>query len=209
MITSITGPIVEATPLRAVIELNGLGYEVNIPVTTAERLPAVGSQAKLHTHVVYREDSQTLYGFATIEDRDFFRLLIEHVSGVGPKVALSIMSRLSLPLLENAIRNSDIATLSKCPGIGKKTAERLVVELRSRVGNTAPDSPSTNQSPAPSGASTTSPTPASASMVQDAVAALSVLGYKVPDADKAVRQALVALGAGASTEQLIKHALGR
>jgi len=208
MITSITGPLTEASPLRAVIELNGFGYEVNIPVTTAERLPAVGQSTKLHTHVVYREDAQTLYGFATPEDRDFFRLLIEHVSGVGPKVALSIMSRLSLPLLESAIRNSDVTTLSKCPGIGKKTAERLIVELRNRVSATH-SPPEPIRAVGSKADAVKAPLASSASSVQDAVSALSVLGYKVPDADKAVRQALIALGGEASTEQLIKHALGR
>ncbi len=200
MITFITGSLTEASPLRAVIELNGLGYEVNIPVTTAERLPAVGKLVKLHTHVVYREDAQMLYGFATTEDRDFFRMMIEHVSGVGPKVALSIMSRLSLPLLTQAIRDSDVTTLSKCPGIGKKTAERLVIELRNRVESAS----------APAVAVTGSGTSAvAAGTVNDAVAALVVLGYKTADADKAIRQAVLALGADAPTEQLIKHALGR
>lgn len=205
MITSIQGPLAEATPLRAVIDLNGLGYEVHIPVTTAERLPATGETVKLHTHVVYREDSQTLYGFATTADRDFFRMMIEHVSGVGPKVALSIMSRLSLPLLTQAIQTSDVATLSKCPGIGKKTAERLVIELRSRVESAAPAAPAASDpgSPAPDAPASES------SAVGDAVAALTVLGYKTADADKAVRQAAVALGAEATTEKLIKHALGR
>jgi len=201
MITSITGPLAEATPLRAVIDLNGLGYEVHIPVTTAERLPAIGSQVKLHTHVVYREDSQTLYGFATTDDRDFFKMMIEHVSGIGPKVALSIMSRLSLVLLTQAIHDSDVATLSKCPGIGKKTAERLVIELRSRVG------PATSQSTV-SSALGAAPTAASRT-ISDAIAALAVLGYKTADADKAIRQATIALGSDAPTEKLIKHALGR
>src|SRR5476651_2702522 len=104
MITSLQGTLVAATPLHAVVELNGLGYEVHIPVTTAEKLPAPGAQVKLHTHAVYREDAQTLYGFATVAERDFFRLLIENVSGVGPKSALTIMSKLSLALLESAIR---------------------------------------------------------------------------------------------------------
>ncbi|WP_232766880.1 Holliday junction branch migration protein RuvA [Geminisphaera colitermitum] len=134
MITSIQGLLTEATPLRAVVEINGFGYEVNIPVTTAEKLPAVGAKVKLHTIVIYREDAQTLYGFASPEERDFFRLMIEQVSGVGPKLALTIMSRMSLPVLEGAIRAGDISSLSKCPGIGKKTAERLVVELRAKVG---------------------------------------------------------------------------
>lgn len=201
MITFISGPLVESTPLRAVIDLAGLGYEVHVPVTTSERLPGVGSVVKLHTHVVYREDSQTLYGFAATEDRDFFRMMIEHVSGVGPKVALSIMSRLSLPLLTQAIHDSDVATLSKCPGIGKKTAERLVIELRSRVGGTG-STPAAGASHAPAAA-------ASPSSTTDAIAALAVLGYKTAEADKAVRQAVLALGSDAPTEQLIKHALGR
>jgi len=96
MITSIQGTLTSATPLHAIVELNGFGYEVNIPVTTAERLPQAGATVKLHTHVIYREDAQTLYGFATPSDRDFFRLMIEHVTGIGPKSALTIMSRLSL-----------------------------------------------------------------------------------------------------------------
>ena len=202
MITSIRGPLAEATPLRAVIELSGLSYEVNIPVTTAERLPAVGQEVKLHTHVVYREDSQTLYGFSTTADRDFFRMMIDHVSGVGPKVALSIMSRLSLPLLESAIRDGDITTLSKCPGIGKKTAERLVIELRNRVG-------STTSSAAGDSVPTGGALSIGGGVITDAVAALSVLGYKTAEADKAVRQAMIALDGESSTEQLIKHALGR
>jgi len=118
LITAITGKLVESTPLTAVIAINGLAYEVHVPVTTAEKLPVNGSETKLHTHVVYREDSQTMYGFAATADRDFFRMMIEHVSGVGPKVALSIMSRLSLPLLIQAIQNSDVASLSKCTILG-------------------------------------------------------------------------------------------
>ena len=144
MITSIQGTLTEAGPLRAVVELNGLSYEVNVPITTAERLPRAGSTVRLHTLVIYREDSQTLYGFATGEDRDFFRLLIDNVTGIGPKLALSIMSRLSLPLLVGAIRSGDVATLAKCPGIGK-TAERLVVELKGKVGGPGRRPPSPSQ----------------------------------------------------------------
>ena len=199
MITSIQGTLTAATPLRAVVELNGFGYEVNIPVTTAEKLPAHGATVKLHTLVIYREDAQTLYGFATPADRDFFRLMIENVTGVGPKSALGIMSRLSVPLLEGAIRAGDVATLAKCPGIGKKTAERLVVELKAKVGAIGSD------------ASLSSGQPATAakgeSAHRDAVAALVALGYKAADADQAVRHAALALGATASTEALIKKAL--
>jgi holliday junction DNA helicase RuvA len=205
MITSIQGLLTEATPLRAIVELGGFGYEVNIPVTTAEKLPQTGAMVKLHTLVIYREDAQTLYGFASTAERDFFRLMIETVSGVGPKLALTIMSRMSLPVLEAAIRDGDVAGLSKCPGIGKKTAERLVVELRAKVGAGggaspvagSPGSANADGSPAASGNTT----------FRDAVMALSALGYKPADADAAVRRAQVALGADATTEKLIKRAL--
>jgi holliday junction DNA helicase RuvA len=199
MITSIQGILTEATPLRAVVEVGGFGYEVNVPVTTAERLPRAGSAVKLHTLVIYREDSQTLYGFATAEDRDFFRLMIENVTGIGPKMALSIMSRLSLPLLQGAIRAGDVATLAKCPGIGKKTAERLVVELKAKVGAGAA-AVSTHSVP---GSVKDSHSPHA-----DAVAALVALGYKVGDADEAVRRASLALGDSATTESMIRKALG-
>jgi Holliday junction DNA helicase RuvA len=202
MITSIQGLLTECTPLRAVVELNGFGYEVNIPVTTAEKLPAPGVQVKLHTLVIYREDAQTLYGFASPAERDFFRLMIETVSGVGPKLALTIMSRMSLAVLEGAIRDGDVNSLSKCPGIGKKTAERLVVELRAKVGASAGLSPVAGPAggepeEAPSGDTT----------LRDAILALTALGYKQADADAAVRRAQIALGAGATTEKLIKRAL--
>ena len=194
MITSIQGTLAACTPLRAVVELNGLGYEVNIPVTTAEKLPAAGATVRLHTVVIYREDAQTLYGFALAEERDFFRLMIEHVTGIGPKLALTIMSKLSLPLLQGAIRAGDVGTLARCPGIGKKTAERLVIELQARV---AADAPAT-----PVAGAGTPPQPH-----RDAVAALIALGYKPGDADQAVRQAALALGAAGTTEALIKRAL--
>jgi Holliday junction DNA helicase RuvA len=198
MITSIQGMLTSATPLRAIVELNGFGYEVNVPVTTAERLPPPGTSVKLHTLVIYREDAQTLYGFATVEERDFFRLMIENVTGVGPKMALTIMSRLSLPSLEGAIRMGDVTTLAKCPGIGRKTAERLVVELKARVGG------SDTSTPAVAGSSAA---PAGVNMHRDAVSALVALGYKGADADQAVRRSALALGPDASTEALIKKAL--
>lgn len=199
MITSIQGTLASATPLHAIVELNGFGYEVNIPVTTAEKLPPPGTAVKLHTLVIYREDAQTLYGFATPAERDFFRLMIENVTGVGPKMALSIMSRLSLPSLESAIRSGDVGTLSKCPGIGRKTAERLVVELRAKVG-------ATDESATAPGTSAAAPS-TGASGHRDAVAALIALGYKAADADQAVRRAVLALGGQPTTEALIKKAL--
>jgi Holliday junction DNA helicase RuvA len=199
MITSIHGTLAAATPLHAIIELNGFGYEVNVPVTTAEKLPGPGATVKLHTLVIYREDAHTLYGFSTPTERDFFRLMIENVTGVGPKGALGIMSRLSLSSLESAIRAGDVAALAKVPGIGKKTAERLVVELRAKVGATDQGSPDLGADPAPAA---TGP-----SAHRDAVSALVALGYKGSDADQAVRLAALALGAKATTEALIKRAL--
>jgi Holliday junction DNA helicase RuvA len=196
MITSIQGTLVSSTALQAIVELNGLGYEVNVPVTTAERLPLPGALVKLHTLVIYREDSQTLYGFATTADRDFFRLMIETVTGVGPKLALTIMSRLSLASLEAAIRSGDITTLAKCQGIGRKTAERLVVELKSKVGGSdAAVAAATGEPAGPKGNH------------RDAIGALIALGYKAADADEAVRKASLALGPEATTEALIKRAL--
>jgi holliday junction DNA helicase RuvA len=184
-----------------VVELNGLGYELSVPTTTAEKLPSPGAVVRLHTHIVYREDSQTLYGFTTSEERDFFRLLIEKVTGVGPKMALSIMSRLSLPSLRGAIAAGDVATLAKCPGIGRKTAERLVIELK---GLFIPSSGAAIASGVPAAGSAGE----GANPQRDAVMALIALGYKAPDADKVVRQAWISLGPAATTEQLIKKALG-
>ena len=203
MITRVSGTLLSATPLTAVIETGGLGYEIHIPVTTAERLPSPGQLAKLHTLAVYREDSQTLYGFTTEEERDFFRLLVEKVTGVGPKMALSVLSKLSLATLKGAIAAGDVGLLAKCPGIGRKTAERLVMELRDKLNpgelGHATAAPTIPGSPGPAPAE---------NKIRDAVLALTALGYKAADADKAVRQAWVALGAAASTEALIKKALG-
>ena len=198
MIARIKGTVLETTPLLVVIEAGGVGYEVQIPITTAEKVPAVGKECSLFIHSVYREDSAALYGFATREDRDFFRLLVEKVSGIGPKIGIAILSRMSVELLRGAIASSDIALLSKCPGIGKKTAERLVIELKDKVGLSA-------ASPAPD--STGSTSSASPGAYQDAVSSLIILGYKPADADKFVRKASSQLPADASVEALVKQAL--
>lgn len=198
MIVSVEGRLVASTPLKAVVECQGIGYEIHIPVTTAEKLPGFGQTVKLHTFVAYREDSQTLYGFSSTEDRDFFQLLVEKVSGVGPRVALSIMSKLSLQAIRSAISAGDVALLAKCPGIGKKTAERLVIELRDKVG-----------APAVTGAAGDAVWAGTGGEggYQDAMMALVSLGYKPADADKALRRAVDALGSEAATEELIKKAL--
>lgn len=201
MIVSLSGILVSATPLGAVIDVNGVGYELHVPVTTAERLPALGQPVKIHTVAIYREDSQALYGFATFEERDFFRLLVDHVSGVGPKVAITILSRLSLPVLRQAILDGDVGLLSKCHGIGKKTAERLVVELKDKVGGLGSGGAITGSS----GASSAGGGDSRDARVRDAVLALIQLGYKLPDAEKAVRR--VATDAAAGTEELVRRAL--
>lgn len=203
MIAFLRGTLLEATPVLAVIEAGGVGYEVHVPVTTAERLPAPGQEARLFIHAVYREDNQQLFGFSSREDREVFRLLIEKVSGVGPKVALAVLSSLSRVVLENAIRNQDIALLSKCPGIGRKTAERIVIELRDAFGQISASpaavlNTGTKASVAGSG---------SAQAIADAVQALLALGYRPPEADKAIRQAAQALGEAATTEALLRAAL--
>jgi len=200
MIVSLRGKLIEAGVLRVVIESTGVGYEVNVPVTTAERLPKLGAEVFLLIHHVFREDGQALYGFAIAEEREFFKLLVEKVSGVGPKMALNILSRLSLPILRDAIIRGDVALLSQCPGIGKKTAERLVMELKDKVGFEAPGAVTM----AAVASAVAAPTPAS-----DAVSALVALGFKPVDADKGVRTAIAKLGPGATADQLVRAALGR
>jgi Holliday junction DNA helicase RuvA len=214
MIVSLNGTLIESGFFRAVIECAGVGYEVAIPVTTAERLPAVGKTARLHTLQIFREDAQSLYGFADVEERDFFRLLIEKVNGIGPKSALNIFSKLSLQTLKEAIARGDVKLLSGCPGIGKKTAERLVIELRDKIVPTTAAGTATggtggvtgragSGAGGAAGGAGSVPIPS-----QDAVAALVSLGYKLPDADKAVRQAIDKLGADATAEALIRAAFG-
>ena len=194
MIVGIRGRLVKASPLCAVIEAGGLQYEVHVPLTTAERMPNANSEVFLHTLAVYREDSQSLYGFASAADRDFFKTLVEKVSGIGPKIAINIMSRMSSSTLQGAIESGDVGLLSKCPGIGKKTAERLVVELRGAFKDIA-------SGIGGAGSADSAPTASS-----DAVAALIALGYKPADADKAARAALSKLGGDASTEDIVRQA---
>ena len=184
-----------------VIDAGGIGYEVNIPITTAEKVPTVGAECSLFIHSVYREESASLYGFATREDRDFFRLLVEKVSGIGPKIGIAILSRMSVELLRGAIASSDVALLTKCPGIGKKTAERLVIELKDKV---SADGTSATSSLASSSQNTSAALP---SAYQDAVSSLIILGYKPADADKFVRKAASQLTTEASVEELVKKAL--
>jgi holliday junction DNA helicase RuvA len=204
MIASLNGTIVESRLLQVVIEAGGVGYEVNVPITTSEKLPGLGKAAKLYTYAVYREDTQALYGFLKRDDREFFKMLVEKVSGVGPKMALTLFSKLSTRMLQAAIINGDTKLLSQCPGIGKKTAERLIIELRDKIGGAF----STRAESIPG--QTTGETDEfseDANRFQDAIAALTALGYKLPEADKAVNRALSKLGPLATIEEIIKAAL--
>lgn len=204
MINSLCGKLVETGPMEALIEVHGVGYLVHVPLPTLEKLPPAGQEVRLHTHQVFREDAQTLYGFFTKEERALFRLLVDHVSGIGPKIALSILSKLSLPVLKQAIATSDVGLLSKIPGIGKKTAERLVIELKDKVGL-----PSIAGAPIVGiGTTPMADTSPATAAFNDAVAALMALGYKLAEADKAVRKAQSTLGPDAPVEKLIKAALG-
>lgn len=196
MIVGIKGKLVSSSLFEAVVETGGIFYEVNIPLTTTELLPKTGSEVMLYTVAVYREDSQSLYGFASASDRDFFKTIVEKVSGIGPKTALNMMSRMSVATLRDSIKSGDVATLSKCPGIGKKTAERLVLELKGTLAGV-------------SGSANAAAGGAENSNVSDAVAALAALGLKVSDADKCVRAAVQKLGTDADTEALVKFALSK
>lgn len=202
MIARLQGTVLESTPLLAVIDTGGVGYEVHIPLTTAEKLPQAGGTCTLFIHAVYREDTAALYGFINREDRDFFRLLVERVSGIGPKIGIGILSRMSSEVLQGAIRNGDVALLAKCPGLGKKTAERLVIELQDKVYGTSAEGGA-----APGAADGGGGTPPGRGNFQDAVASLVTLGYKPAEADKLVRRSVEKSPAGADVETLVRNAL--
>ncbi|WP_255988024.1 Holliday junction branch migration protein RuvA [Chitinolyticbacter albus] len=134
MIGHLAGKLLEKQPPQIVLDVHGVGYELDVPMSTFYVLPALGADAQLYTHMVVREDAQLLYGFATRAERDLFRHLIK-ITGIGAKIALAILSGLSSDELALAIASEDVARLSKVPGIGKKTAERLVLELKGKLGS--------------------------------------------------------------------------
>ena len=210
MIAFIEGDLIECQLNMAVIQVGGIGYQVNIPLTTSERLPSLGKEIKLYTQATYREDSQTLYGFIDRESRDFFRMIVDKVSGIGPRIALNLMGSLSLPMLKSSIASGDVGMLSKAQGLGKKTAERIIVELKDKVlpkGTTIP--PPTPQSSNGENVLAGEIEDAGFGTYHDAVSALLTLGYKATDADQAIRKASDEIGKNASTEELIRKALGR
>src|SRR5262245_44280592 len=134
MITFLEGKLVEALPTQVTVVVQGVGYEVLIPLSSYDKLPPPGQPVHLLTHLVVREDAHVLYGFMTAAERELFRLLINTVSGIGPKIALNILSGVSVTAFRGAVASSDVKSLSQISGVGKKTAERIVVELRDKIG---------------------------------------------------------------------------
>ncbi len=179
-----------------VVEVHGVGYEVFIPLSSYDRLPPPGQAVRLLTHLQVREDAHILFGFASPEERDLFRLLVTRVSGVGPKLALAVLSGMDVTRFKAAVVDSDIASIAKISGLGKKTAERIVLELKDKLGVAAAwEAASADKAPT-----------AEARAANDAVLALIALGYKQVDAAKAVRE--VALkNKDAGTEELVRLAL--
>jgi holliday junction DNA helicase RuvA len=202
VIASLRGVLAEKDAGQCVIETAGVGYRVSISSHTARSLPGEGEPVFLHTHQVVREDALQLFGFAELEERRLFELLIT-VSGVGPKVALAVLSGLAPPALARALRDENIAQLVGIPGVGRKTAERLIVELRDKL-ELAVTARSAAAAPAAAGKGVL---PKSETF-DDAVAALIRLGYSQAQAQDALRKVTVA-GEEPSLETLVRQALGR
>lgn len=192
MIGFLRGKLVAKQPPVLLIDVNGVGYEVEAPMTTFYDLPETGKEITLHTHLVVREDAHTLFGFAKLSDRALFRSLIK-ISGVGPRMALAILSGMSADSFVRCIQDNDAAALTRVPGVGKKTAERLVVELRDKLGKGEAG-----------GVELPVVTSGPANPVEEAVSALIALGYKPPDASRMVR-AVEAKDLG--VEEIIRRAL--
>ena len=179
------------------LAVQGVGYQVLIPLSSFDRLPAPGAPLKILTHLQVREDAHVLYGFMTPEERDLFRLLVEHVSGIGPKLALAVLSGMAVPAFKAAVVNGAAADIARVKGVGKKTAERIVLELKDKVGVAAAWE-AASQKQAEGGAE-----------INDAVLALISLGYKQVDAHKAVKQALEDDPGRKTAEDLVRQALKR
>jgi Holliday junction DNA helicase RuvA len=197
MISSLRGILLEALPTRVTIDVHGVGYDVLIPLSSFDGLPAPGTEVRLLTHLVVREDSHSLYGFATAAEREVFRLLIDTVTGIGPKLALNILSGMNPTAFRGAVANSDVRALSQVSGVGRKTAERIVVELKDRIGVAAAwqaESAARGRTPAEQ-------------VVNDAVLALVALGYKQAEAFATVRAVQAVLGPEATVESLVRASL--
>jgi Holliday junction DNA helicase RuvA len=177
-----------------VVDVQGVGYEVFIPLSSFDRLPQPGHEIHLLTHLAIREDAHVLYGFMTAAERDLFRLLINTVSGIGPKIALNVLSGMSPTHFRGAVANADIKALSQISGLGKKTAERIVVELKDKIGEaSAWEASSASRTPTPD-----------ESRLRDAAKALVAVGIKPADATESVRAAVAMLGDKATIEEIVR-----
>jgi Holliday junction DNA helicase RuvA len=196
MIGKLSGTLSEKNPPQVLVDCQGVGYEVDVPMSTFYNLPAVGEKVSLLTHFVVREDAQILYGFGSSEERAAFRQLIK-ISGVGPRMALGVLSGMSVSELAQAITLQEAGRLVKIPGIGKKTAERIVLELKDKVGVAAEWEASSAKN-APSQEDV---------RLHDAVLALISLGYKQVEAHKAIRAVMKTGDEMPTSEELIRQAL--
>ncbi len=192
MIAFLRGTLLEKHPNQAIVEVTGIGYDVTVPVSTFTHLPEIGSEVRLRIHTHVREDILALFGFLTQDEKTLFEKLIG-VSGIGPKLAITVLSGLAAPDLLHAIRNGEVERLVRVPGIGKKTAERMVLELRDKL-------------PLPTGDAIGAPSTSLSSLDQDVLSALLNLGCARPAAEAAVRKARAG-GAVAEFEPLFRRAL--
>lgn len=197
MIGQIRGILVEKKPPEILVDVGGLSYELQIPMSTAYQLPEVGSELRLHTHFVVREDAQLLYGFYELKDKALFRALIR-VNGVGPKMALAILSGMAADEFARTVRDNDVVAMTRMPGIGKKTAERLIVEMRDRL---------TEWDDAEAAAALPGATQSTSAMGKEAETALLALGYKPQQAARAVAMVLKSDPEAPDSESLIRLAL--
>jgi Holliday junction DNA helicase RuvA len=197
MITFLHGKLVEALPTQVVVDVHGIGYEVLIPLSSFDKLPPPGGDIRLLTHLAVREDAHVLYGFMTAPERDMFRLLVNNVSGIGPKIALNVLSGMNVTALRGAVANADIKALSQISGVGRKTAERIVVELKDKIGAAG----------AWEASSATRALSEDDQKTNDAVLALMALGFKQVEAHDSIRAAQNALGPRATVEELVRASL--
>ncbi|OED40834.1 Holliday junction DNA helicase RuvA [Endozoicomonas sp. (ex Bugula neritina AB1)] len=200
MIGRVRGVLVEKQPPHLLIEVGGLGYEVEAPMSVFYKLPEVGAEVTLYTHFVVREDAQLLYGFSDVRERQLFRTLIK-INGVGPKLGLTILSGIEASDFVRCVHDGDSLTLVKLPGVGKKTAERLIVELKDKLSQWETTSVNDDLAGTPLGQLAAMK---SKDIEQEAVSAMVALGYKPQDASKVISKIYVE---DMSSSELIRHAL--
>lgn len=199
MIGRLRGRIIEKQPPEIVIDVQGVGYEVAMPMRCFYELPECGKEMEIFTHFVVREDAQLLYGFINREERTLFRILIR-VNGVGPKLALTILSDLSAAQFVQAVEHGEIKTLVKLPGVGTKTAERLIVEMKDKFGQLSTPDPIAIASTCNRALSS----PTATDIEAEAISALIVLGYKPQEASRIINKVM---RVDIDSKTLIKEAL--